>query len=277
MDRTFVGTLKTLWRYPVKSMQGEALEMSEIGEKGLLGDRAYALWDVKTSRVASAKNPKKWATLLNCQATFEKTPQVDEPIPSVHISLPNGATVTSVQPEVNTVLSDWIEREVQFLSTVPEAPSLDQYWPDVEGTPYQDTVTELFMPPGTFFDSCPIHAVTVATLERLKVLYPAGEFEPCRFRPNLLIDTQAEQASFVENDWIGKILSIGDSVTLKIDTACPRCVVTTLAQQGLPHDIDILKTTAQHNGVIAGIRLSVIQGGTVKTGDSVWIEEVASN
>lgn len=58
MGRTFAGNVKSLWRYPVKSMQGEALEASEIGLKGLLGDRAYALWDVETNRVASAKNPK---------------------------------------------------------------------------------------------------------------------------------------------------------------------------------------------------------------------------
>lgn len=277
MERTFVGTLKTLWRYPVKSMQGEALELSEIGEGGLLGDRAYALWDMKTSRVASAKNPKKWADLLNCQATLEKMPQVSEPIPAVQISLSNGTTVTSAQPDIDAILSGWIARDVQFLSSVPETPSLDQYWPDVEGTPHRDTVTELLMPPGTFFDSCPIHALTVATLERLKALYPAGEFDPCRFRPNLLIDTQAEQADFVEQNWIGCVLSIGDSVTLKVDTACPRCVVTTLPQQGLPHDLDILRTTAQHNDVIAGIRLSVMQAGTIRKGDSVWIEAIASS
>lgn len=271
MGRTLVGKLKALWRYPVKSMQGEALEASEVGEKGLLGDRTYALWDVKTNRIASAKNPKKWAALLDCHAQFEKTPQAGEPMPPVHIALPIGATVTSTQADINPLLSDWIEREVQFLSSVPKAPSLDQYWPDVEGREYQDTVLELFMPEGTFFDACPIHAITVATLDRLKELYPAGEFESCRFRPNLLIDTQAAQASFVENDWVGHVLTIGESVRLKIDSACPRCVVTTLAQEGLPQDLNILRTTAQHNDVIAGIRLSVIQGGIIRKGDSVWL------
>ena len=272
MGRTFVGNLKALWRYPVKSMQGEALEACEVVERGLLGDRTHALWDVKTKRVASAKNPKKWAALLDCRAKFAKAPQAGEQMPPVHIELPVGATVTSTQADINPLLSNWAEREVQFLSSVPESPSLDQYWPDVEGREHRDTVLELFMPEGTFFDSCPIHAITVATLERLKEIYPAGDFEPCRFRPNLLIDTQAGQASFLENDWVGQVLTIGDSVVLKIDTACPRCVVTTLAQEGLPQDLNILRTTAQHNDVIAGVRLSVMQGGTIRQGDSVWIE-----
>ncbi|MEO1396281.1 MAG: MOSC domain-containing protein [Cyanobacteria bacterium J06634_5] len=271
MERMLVGQLKSLWRYPVKSMQGEVLESSEVGDKGLLGDRTHALWDVKTSRVASAKNPKKWAALLDCNAKFENPPQAGDPMPPVHIELPIGTTVTSTQTNINPLLSDWIEREVQFLSFVPESPSLDQYWPDVEGREYRDTVLELFMPEGTFFDSCPIHAITVATLERLKELYPKGDFEPCRFRPNLLIDTQAVQASFVENDWVGSVLTIGESVMLRVDTACPRCVVTTLAQGGLPQDLNILRTTAQHNDVIAGIRMSVIQGGVIRKGDSVSI------
>ncbi|MEL6931154.1 MAG: MOSC domain-containing protein [Cyanobacteria bacterium J06600_6] len=274
MKRTLVGNLESLWRYPVKSMQGEELGASEIGTKGLLGDRTYALWDVKTERIASAKNPHKWSSLLNCHAALERSPKVGQPTPRVNISLPNGVTATSEQHNINTLLSNWIEREVTLLSTVPKTPYLEQYWPDIEGTAYQDTVTQLFMPTGTFFDSCSIHAITTATLDRLQELYADGDFAPRRFRPNLLINTQSAQADFVENDWVGHILSIGKSVRLKIDTACPRCVVTTLAQKGLTQDLTILKTAAQYNKVIAGIRLSVIQGGTIYQNDSVWLEKV---
>jgi len=272
MARTFVGKLKTLWRYPVKSMQGEALEASEIGTQGVLGDRAYALWDVATDRVASAKNPKKWAALLNCHAKFAQMPEPNQPMPPVDISLINGLHLTSEQPDLNTHLSDWVGREVEFLTAAPETPTLDQYWPDVAGTAHRNTVTQLLMPPGTFFDSCPIHALTTATLSALENLYPTGNFALRRFRPNLLIETESHSTGFVENDWVGQMITIGEAVTLQVDTACPRCVVTTLAQGELPQDLDILKTTAQHNNVIAGIRLSVKQGGTIRIGDRVWVE-----
>ena len=112
MGRTFVGHLKSLWRYPVKSMQGEGLERSDVGPQGLVGDRAYALWDVKTSRIASAKNPKEWAALLDCHAKFERSPQVDQATPTVQISLPNGTTINSEQSDIHGQLSAWIEREV---------------------------------------------------------------------------------------------------------------------------------------------------------------------
>jgi hypothetical protein len=273
MARQQVGAIVSLWRYPVKSMLGEELTATEITPRGLAGDRAYALLDTESGKVASAKNPKKWADLLNFQAAFAATPKGDEPLPPVKIGLPDGTATHSDAPEVSEVLSGAIRRTVQLLSNVPATPTLEQYWPPVEGTAYQDTVTQLQMPEGTFFDSCPIHAITTATLNRLQELYPEGQFDPCRFRPNLIIKPAIAENTFIENDWVGGLLTIGDTVQLNVDTHCPRCVVTTLAQSGLPQDINILKTAARHNDVIAGIRLSVKQGGTIRLNDPVWLEK----
>lgn len=273
MARMLVGTVASLWRYPVKSMLGETLEAVEVVEGGILGDRAYALWDEQTSRVASAKNPKKWAKLLEFQAAYTASPQPQEALPAVQFALPNGSSTTSNATDINITLSQVLGRAVQLLSAAPESPSLDQYWPAVEGTAHQDTVTQLFLPSGTFFDSCSIHAITTATLARLQELYPEGQFEPCRFRPNILIEPASAAVTFVENDWVGGILAIGDRVRLSVDTACPRCVVTTLAQSGLPNDLNILRTTAQHNNVIAGIRTSVLQTGAIHLNDSVWLDQ----
>ncbi|PSB25606.1 MOSC domain-containing protein [Stenomitos frigidus] len=271
MVRTIVGSVATLWRYPVKSMLGEELEVSEITERGLLGDRAYALLDVQSGRVASAKNPKKWAKLLEFQAAFTESP-VQEALPPVKVSLPDGGSITSEAIETSSILSGFLGRDVQLLSSAPQTSSLDQYWPNVEGTAYQEKITELFLPPGTFFDSCSVHAITTATLARLQELYPDGQFDLRRFRPNLLIKPVSDEASFVEDAWVGNVLAIGDEVRLSIDTACPRCVVTTLAQAGLPSDLGILRTTAQYNNVIAGIRASVLQSGTIRRHDPIWLE-----
>jgi uncharacterized protein len=268
-----VGSIASLWRYPVKSMLGEELETTDITAHGLLGDRAYALLDVETGRVASAKNPKKWAKLLNFHAAYTQSPQVKEPVPAVKVALPDGSTITSEAADASEILSGILGRKVQLLSSVPDAPSLDQYWPPVEGTLHQEAVTQLFLPPGTFFDSCSIHLLTTATLTRLQELYPEGQFERCRFRPNILIQPTTDEVAFVEDAWVGSVLAIGDEVRLSIDTACPRCVVTTLAQSGLPEDLNILRTTAKYNNVIAGIRASVLQGGTIHRNDPIWLEK----
>jgi uncharacterized protein len=273
MVRQQVGTIAALWRYPVKSMLGEELETSEVTAQGLWGDRAYALLDVQSGRVASAKNPKKWAKLLDFHATLAETPAGSEAIPPVEMVLPDGNSLTSTAPEANQILSTWLGRDVQMLSAAPDGASLDQYWPPVEGTAHQDAVTQLFLPSGTFFDSCAIHAITTATLARLQALYPEGQFAPCRFRPNLVIAPTSQESGFLEDEWIGGILAIGETVRLRIDTACPRCVVTTLAQAGLPDDLNILRTTARYNTVIAGIRTSVLQSGAIRRDDPVWLEQ----
>ncbi|MBD1995438.1 MOSC domain-containing protein [Leptolyngbya sp. FACHB-541] len=273
MVREVVGSIASLWRYPVKSMLGEEVEVSKVTTRGLAGDRAYALLDVQSGKVASAKNPKKWAKLLDYQAALTETPHDYEFLPAVKVSLPNGDTVTSEAPDVSKVLSAGLGRDVELLSCPPEAPTLEQYWPSVEGTAHQDTVTQLLMPAGTFFDSCSIHAMTTATLARLQELYPEGQFERCRFRPNFVIEPTSRETAFLEDEWVGGILAIGETVRLSIDTACPRCVVTTLAQSGLPEDLNILRTTARYNNVIAGIRMSVLQGGTIRRNDSVWLEK----
>lgn len=271
MVRSLVGSIATLWRYPVKSMLGEELEASEVTEHGLLGDRAYALLDTQSGRVASAKNPKKWAKLLEFQAAYT-APPVREAIPAINVSLPDGGSVSSEAIDTSSVLSGLLGRDVQLLSSAPQTASLDQYWPNIEGTAHQEAITELVLPPGTFFDSCFVHAITTATLARLQELYPDGQFDLRRFRPNLLIKPVSEEATFVEDAWVGSVLTIGEEVRLSIDTACPRCVVTTLAQSGLPNDLNILRTTAEHNNVIAGIRASVLQSGTIRRDDPIWLE-----
>jgi uncharacterized protein len=275
MVREVVGAIASLWRYPVKSMLGEEIEVSNVTARGLAGDRAYALMDTQSGKVASAKNPKKWAKLLDFQASLTAIPEDYESLPSVKVSLPNGDTITSEAPEVNKVLSAALGREVELLSCPPEAPTLEQYWPSVEGTAHQDAVTQLLMPTGTFFDSCSIHAMTTATLARLQELYPEGQFERGRFRPNFIIEPTSDEIAFLEDEWVGGTLAIGETVRLSIDTACPRCVVTTLAQSGLPEDLNILRTTAHYNNVIAGIRMSVLQGGTIRRNDPVWLEKAA--
>ena len=96
-----VGSVPSLWRYPVKSMQGEEVNEAAIAERGLLGDRAYALLDRATGYIASAKHPRKWATLLACRAAFVEPPHPGAPLPPVSITLPDGTAISSADPEVD--------------------------------------------------------------------------------------------------------------------------------------------------------------------------------
>jgi len=273
LEQIEVGSVVSLWRYPVKSMMGEELNAAEVTKVGLLGDRAYAIVDSSDGKVASAKNPRKWPQLFNFRAALADAPRTGVPVPPVRMTLPDGTLTDSTQPDVHQILSKVLKREVK-LSALPDqrTATAEEYWPDIEGLDHRDTVTDFGLPEGTFFDCAFVHLLTTSTLDRLRGLYPQGRFEVRRFRPNIVVETANGEEDFVENAWIGQMLAIGDAVRLSITGPCPRCVMTTLPQGDLPKDAGILRTAAKHNGANVGVYASVVQGGRVGRGDSVRLE-----
>ncbi|MGY1643308.1 MOSC domain-containing protein [Geodermatophilus sp. SYSU D00703] len=283
------GSVVGIWRYPVKSMMGEELNASEVTERGLLGDRAYGLVDRSTGKVASAKNPRKWPHLFDFRAAYVDAPRRGAQLPAVRITLPDGTVLTSGQRDLDRTLSHELQREVGLEAAdrrrqpgavsgvptprAPEPARAEEYWPDMEGLDHRDTVTDFDMPERTFFDLATVHVLTTATLDRLRELYPQGRFEVRRFRPNIVVGTPDDVDGFAENDWIGSTLRIGDRVRLSITEACPRCVMTTLSQGDLPKDSGILRAAAQHNHANVGVYAAVVQGGEVRRGAAVMVEQ----
>jgi uncharacterized protein len=198
------------------------------------------------------------------------------------MTLPDGTIVTSAQRDCHQVLSQALNREVTLAATargqVAGVPSsmpaswtaqAEEYWPDIAGLDYRDTVTDFALPPGTFFDCATVHLLTTATLHRLRDCYPQGRFEVQRFRPNLVVDPMGGEPGFAEDTWIGHTLAIGDEVRLHITGPCGRCVMTTLAQGELPQDREILRTAVQQHQAQVGVYAAVVRGGTIHRGDRV--------
>jgi uncharacterized protein YcbX len=246
------------------------IELALVDERGVVGDRCYALQDAETGRVVSAKNPKKFGKLLDYRASFVDPPRTGA-TPAVMFAFPDGGLVRSDDPDVEAILSGEIGTPVRLLGSAPESQTYDEYWPDISGRSHRDVVTEERMPPRSFFDSSPVHVVTSATLGRLRELYPQGRFEPLRFRPNVLVETSEEASGFLENQWVGRTLCIGE-VRLGVRKLCARCVMTTLPQSGLPQDVGILRTAVTGNGSNVGAYAVVEKAGTVAKGDPVWLE-----
>jgi hypothetical protein len=267
---TTLGSLASLHRYPVKSMMGEEVNAAYVTQRGLFGDRAYALCDAETGKVVSAKNPRKWPNMFSYRATYTSPPVKDTGVPPVRVMTPDGQMAVSSSADFATTLSGTLGRPVKLLQKAPEGAQLEEYWPDMEELSNRDIVTDEAMPPGTFFDLATLHVLTTGTLDRLRELNPGSRFEPRRFRPNLIIDT-GEGKGFVENDWIDKVIAIGPEVRIKVTGHCPRCVMTTLAQGDLPKDPGILRTAARHNEVRVGAYASVVQTGTIRVGDTLTI------
>ncbi|MGH3263517.1 MAG: MOSC N-terminal beta barrel domain-containing protein, partial [Trebonia sp.] len=107
------GRVEALRRYPVKSMLGEDQETLTVRSRGVLGDRAWAVLDRTSGKIASAKRPKLWRDLLTCAARTG-TEQVE-------ITLPDGRTRTAGDADLDEALSSLTGRAVRLIDTPPEA------------------------------------------------------------------------------------------------------------------------------------------------------------
>jgi uncharacterized protein YcbX len=285
-----VGAIAALWRFPVKSMPGERLDTAEVTERGVVGDRSYALIEVATGKVVSAKNPKLGPAMLGCRAEFTESPRDGEQPPPVRITLPDGTSSSSDAPDVDAILSGYLGREVTLARAAPEDFTIDQYHPDVDGLDpegHRDTVTESKLgsaffaeagipsavPVGAFFDLFPVSVITTSTLDQLNELRPESRFDERRFRMNVILGTP--ESGFVENDWLGRGLEMGEGVRLTVSLPDPRCVMTTMPQGELPKDTEVLRTLVRHNRIdvagglypCAGVYATVAAAGTLRAGD----------
>jgi uncharacterized protein len=286
-----VGAISELWRFPVKSMQGERTTSLAIREAGVVGDRSFAIVDGATGKVASAKHVASWPGLLDCRA--ESVEPTDGGAPTVQMRLADGTVVTSDREDVDAVLSSFFGREVTLARTAPDDFTVDMYHPDLEGLDpegHRDVVVQTRLgaplytqlglpsplPPGSFLDLFPVTLVTTSLLAALQGLRPESRFDVRRFRMNVVVDT--EQPGPLENEWVGRQLQIGQDVRLRVAIPAMRCVMTTVAQDGLPQDRAIMRTMVEHNRLpipgaglfpCAGVYATVESPGTVAAGDAV--------
>lgn len=282
-----VGVVDSLWRYPVKSMRGEAVQRSWADERGLLGDRAFAVVDDATGKIASAKNPRLWKRMLECRARYVAEPTFGTKLPLLEIHLPSGDTVLGDDANGSAKLSEFLGRPVQLLQVAPPGSLYEDYWPDIENLSpegHRDTITNepisRFAPAGTFFDMSAFHLVTQQALDALGAAAPASQIGIPRFRPNLVIQCSPAADGFPENAWVGRTLRCSEAIPLKILMPTMRCVMTTLAQLGFPADPRVLRALVESNmvpvpgtgqypciGVYASLARKLSPGGVVMVGD----------
>jgi len=274
-----VGTVAAVRRYPVKSMLGEDVVSVVVTHAGLSGDRSHAVLD-EAGAIGSVKHPRKWGALIGCRS------RVADGV--VVVELPDGVVRTVGDADLDARLSKLLGRQVSVSASAPAHGTLERAVPEYEGgvpdvvraTAFVDETGEEItagkVASGTFFDFGRVHLVTTSTLARLQDVYPAGDFDPRRFRPNLVVDTGGGPP-FVEDDWQGRQLRVGEAL-LRVLVPTPRCVVPTLGHDELRADPGIMRTIAREHRVpvfdlgrlaCLGVYLEVLEPGTVRLGAPV--------
>jgi hypothetical protein len=246
-----VGTIAQLWRYPVKSFQGEQVDHLEIGPGGARGDRTLAVVDRAAQKVLSAK---RYAPLLMAAARLEGD--------TVVLTLPDGSEHAADDPDVHAALSAWLDLEVRL-----EAPPAEGVFPMEMYTGMSDEDTPVFDwpgPQGTWLDLADAHWLTTSSLAAAAELHPEGDWHVRRFRPTALIESTG--AGFAEDSWT--TLDLG-AVGSEVLMPTPRCSMPSRAQPGLERDRSIGTTIRDRHDNNLGLYASITRSGTLRVGDAV--------
>lgn len=247
--------LAALWRYPVKSMAGEALDEATLVGGAIAGDRAWAVVVQATGALLSAKRDGRLLTASAHGVAGDDA--------RVIVTLPTGVVGEAGAPDLDRALSSWLGLDVALRRPTPGVASrIDMDVPDLDGDGLL-APTHFTTQPGSFFDSrSPLHAVTTETLAQLVDEHGPGAGEPRRYRPNLIIAGEAEAT------WIGGQLQVGD-VALTVRKATERCVIVTRAQPQLPEDRALLRHLARARAACVGVYLHPVADGVLVVGQPV--------
>lgn len=279
-----VGTIREIWRYPVKGMAGESMESCILGAKGLQGDRTWALRDEARKEIQSCKFRPE---LLRCTARGR-----DGASRQVEVTFPDGSVLGSESAEIHSRLSQLTGHRSTLEALRPES-DLDFYrrrrlddhtWLEElkatfdreAGEPLPDfsqlppPVVEFVSTPGTFFLVTPLHIVTTATLARLKSMNPNADWDRRRFRPNLLIEPDSAAGGFVEQGWVGKQIAVG-GVHIECARPTPRCGAVTRAQADFAADKTILRTVVKEADQNVGVYGLISGSAEINVGDPVYL------
>ena len=226
-----IGSIARLWRYPVKSVGGEACERLDLNARGVEGDRRYAILN-REGKLGSGKTTRRFRQidgLLELRAGY----QGDVP----ELVFGDGTRMLASDPQIHAALSNALK--------VPVTLAREQ---DV-----------------SHLDAGPVHLITTAALAWLRAALPGALIDERRFRPNLVIEVPG--ATQVELDWIGRTLAIGDQVRLRVTDRTERCRMVTLQQEKLPYDPRVLGSIIRDADSGFGVYAEVVTAGTIARGD----------
>lgn len=227
-----------LWRFPVKSMQGERVEAEEIGPNGLAGDRRWAIFDLDTGFGLTARRSPE---LLMASARTREDGDVA-------ITLPDGTLARD-----DAALSSWLGKRVA-LREAGQVPAPRYENPDDIETEAEDSWQPFEGPEQAFHDG-----FTVTVLSRDTI----GAHPLRRFRANIIVDVGGEDAL------VGSTVQVGDAA-LTVAEQVPRCVMVTRPQPGgIDLDRDVLRWLHRERAGLLAVGGPVARPGAVRVGDAV--------
>jgi len=223
------GKVESLWRYPVKSLIGENLDIFYVTARGVSGDREYSISNAE-GKFGSGKNTRRFRRIDGLFSMSAKT--LDN---EVSITLPDGKVLCSCDTSINDKLSEILGQNI----TLTKEAKISH------------------------FDDGAIHILSTSSLSLLQKSLPDSGIDVRRFRPNIVIDSQ-----YIDDELIGKTIKIGE-IILEITHKTQRCRMISLKQLNIEKSPEILKSVSKNFGLYFGVYARVISTGSISIGDHV--------
>lgn len=232
------GAVASLWRYPVSSMRGERLQRAAVTVAGFEGDRLWGLHDAVSGRIASPGREKHFAKVPWGHARWTA----------------DGVAISA--DGIRWAPPDDVDTLAVLADVFGFAPALKPFGPSPD---------EGFQPR---YEQAPIHLITTAAMRTLERDLPDSLIDERRFRPNIVVDWPDGAEPMPEQGWIGREIAIGD-VVLRGREPCARCGFIMIEQDGLPHDVELLRLVVKRYRRDFGIYCDVVSPGAIGTNDRV--------
>ncbi len=236
--------VREIWRYPIKSIGGERLDVATVTPLGITGDRGWGVRDPATGNVLTARRTPK---LLMATASIVD----DAPV----VTTVDGEVIEGTLAEMSSALSDWLGQPVELVAAGSEGGTFEN---PLDAERETDWVTWTG-PAHAFHDSIRtrVSLVSAATL---------ADRDIRRFRANVVLDGCAPGS---EDELVGRRLAVGEQARLTVTKHIDRCVMVTRAQPGLPADLGVLKRVVRERDNRLGIGSLVETAGAIALGDHV--------
>lgn len=256
-----VGTVESLWRYPVKSMRGERMDASFIGFAGAYGDRLFAFKSAGSPKGFPYLTGREQAELLRYRPRFRSPAKAALP--------PNLADAERMAPGITPAYAAPDDLAVEVETPSGDVLAIDD--PALikrlsQGLAAKHILT-LVRSDRSLTDCRPVSLISVQSVSRL------GEelgtpLDQRRFRANVYLDLGGANG-FAENDFVGKRLKLGAKAVVAILERDPRCAMITLDPETGTSNPAVLKTVADAHGGTAGLYAAVLVEGSVRPGDAI--------
>ena len=260
-----IGKVESLWRYPVKSMRGEALNEAFVGYAGLYGDRLFAFRGAARPKGFPYLTGREQARMLLYRPRFRHPDRAAKP--------PNWAAAEDIVPGLTPISGDPADLTVDVETPSGEVLSVDD--PALirklgEGLREPEGLT-LLRSERAMTDCRPVSLFSIQTAQRLGEEL-GTDLDKRRFRANIFMDL-ASSSGFAEDEFVGRTLRLGPRAVISVLLRDPRCAMITIDPDTAERDTAILgRVTKAHDGK-AGVYGAVLVEGVVRVGDDIEVAD----